>query len=73
MQRRSLYRNKLNVMNQEQLYQELLRCLEQGNQYGEIGQVNQAIDNYVKGLQLSRELNDQVRIKQFTNLILTII
>lgn len=60
-------------MNQEQVYQELLSCLEKGNEFGKCGEVNQAIDHYVKGLQLSRELNDQVRVKQFTNLILTII
>jgi hypothetical protein len=52
---------------------EMLTCLELGNMYGEQGDEDTALDYYVKGLQLSRELNDCSRTKQFSNLILTYI
>ncbi len=52
---------------------EMLVCLELGNTYGEQGNEDVALDYYIKGLQLSRELSDNARMKQFSNLILTYI
>jgi|LakMenEpi03Aug12_release.lakeMendotaPanAssembly.Ray.scaffolds.fasta_scaffold421565_2 hypothetical protein len=52
---------------------EMIACLELGNMHGEQGDEDTALDYYVKGLQLSRELNDSSRTKQFSNLILTYI
>jgi hypothetical protein len=51
----------------------MIACLELGNMHGEQGDEDTALDYYVKGLQLSRELNDSSRTKQFSNLILTYI
>ena len=56
-----------------EVQKEMLVCLELGNNYGEQGNEEIALDYYVKGLQLSRELCDGARMKQFSNLILTYI
>jgi hypothetical protein len=52
---------------------ELLFFLEMGNLAGEKGKDQEAIDWYVKGLQLAKTLGDKARTQQFSNLILTYI
>lgn len=49
----------------------LVKYLEMGNRSGKRGKEQEAIDFYIKGLQLARELQDRPRIQQFSNLILT--
>jgi len=49
----------------------LMKYLEMGNRSGKKGNEQEAIDFYIKGLQLARELKDRPRIQQFSNLILT--
>ena len=55
------------------LIHEMIKHLESGNVCGENGDVQQAIDHYIKGLQIAREIQDKPRIQQFSNLILTYI
>ena len=57
-------------LDKMEVQKELISCLELGNLHGEQGNEETAIDYYIKGLQLSRELSDAPRIKQFSNLIL---
>jgi hypothetical protein len=60
------------VSNQS-LIHEMINHLELGNVCGENGNIQQAIDHYIKGLQIAREIQDKPRIQQFSNLILTYI
>jgi hypothetical protein len=57
----------------DQHMQDMLMNLELGNLYGEQGNEQQAIDHYIRGLQIARELGDKARVQQFSNLILTYI
>ncbi|MEY3237670.1 MAG: hypothetical protein RI883_1771 [Bacteroidota bacterium] len=50
---------------------DLLFYLEMGNLVGSEGNDQEAIDYYIKGLQIARELEDKARVQQFSNLILT--
>lgn len=59
-------KNSLDMMNGE-----LLMHLELGDQMGKKGHQQRAIDHYIKGLQIAREIDDKPRIQQFSNLILT--
>jgi hypothetical protein len=59
-------RNSLDMMAGE-----LLMHLELGDQFGKKGHQQRAIDHYIKGLQIAREIEDKPRIQQFSNLILT--
>ena len=59
--------------NSDQLTSQILMYLELGNISGEQGNEEQAIDYYIKGLQLARETQDRPRIQQLSNLILTYI
>ena len=52
---------------------QLLMYLELGNISGERGNEQEAIDYYIKGLQIAREIQDKPRVQQFSNLILTYI
>lgn len=56
---------------QGQTMDELLLFLELGNIAGQKGNDQGAIDYYIKGLQIARELKDKPRVQQFSNLILT--
>ena len=58
-------------MNQIRPIEQLLMYLEMGNLSGRNGNDQEAIDYYIKGLQIARELQDKPRIQQFSNLILT--
>jgi hypothetical protein len=51
----------------------LLMYLELGNLSGKNGNDQEAIDYYIKGLQIAREIEDRPRIQQLSNLILTFI
>lgn len=51
----------------------LLMYLELGNLSGKNGNDQEAIDYYIKGLQIAREIEDHPRIQQLSNLILTYI
>jgi hypothetical protein len=51
----------------------LLMYLELGNLSGKNGNDQEAIDYYIKGLQIAREIDDRPRIQQLSNLILTYI
>jgi hypothetical protein len=51
----------------------LLMYLELGNLSGKNGNDQEAIDYYIKGLQIAREIEDRPRIQQLSNLILTYI
>ncbi len=61
------------VDNSNNLINAMIQHLEMGNICGENGTINEAIDHYIKGLQIAREINDKPRIQQFSNLILTYI
>ncbi len=50
---------------------DLLFYLEMGNLVGSEGNDQEAIDYYIKGLQIAREIEDKARVQQFSNLILT--
>ncbi len=50
---------------------DLLFYLEMGNLVGSEGNDQEAIDYYIKGLQIAREIEDKGRVQQFSNLILT--
>lgn len=50
---------------------DLLFYLEMGDLVGREGNDQEAIDYYIKGLQIARESEDKPRIQQFSNLILT--
>ena len=50
---------------------DLLFYLEMGNLVGREGNDQEAIDYYIKGLQIAREIEDKARVQQFSNLILT--
>jgi hypothetical protein len=50
---------------------DLLFYLEMGNLVGSEGNEQEAIDYYIKGLQIAREIEDKARVQQFSNLILT--
>ena len=50
---------------------DLLFYLEMGNLVGSEGNDQEAIDYYIKGLQIAREIDDKARVQQFSNLILT--
>ena len=52
---------------------DLLFYLEMGNLVGSEGNDQEAIDYYIKGLQIAREIEDKARVQQFSNLILTYI
>lgn len=56
---------------EKQTNSELLLFLELGNHAGQKGNDQTAIDYYIKGLQIARELKDKPRIQQLSNLILT--
>ena len=66
-----------NTMNAPQQAQSpmdaLLMYLELGNLSGKNGNDQEAIDYYIKGLQIAREIEDRPRIQQLSNLILTYI
>jgi len=49
----------------------MMYYLEMGNHAGESGKDQLAIDFYIKGLQIARELEQKPRVQQFSNLILT--
>ena len=49
----------------------LLLYLELGDIAGKKGDDQSAIDYYIKGLQIARELKNKPRVQQFSNLILT--
>ena len=51
----------------------LLMYLELGNISGKNGNDQEAIDYYIRGLQIAREIEDRPRIQQLSNLILTYI
>jgi hypothetical protein len=57
----------------DQMKAQLLMYLEMGNISGAKGNEEEAIDYYIKGLQIAREIEDRPRIQQFSNLILTYI
>lgn len=50
---------------------DLLFYLEMGNLVGKNGNDQEAIDYYIKGLEIAKESGDKPRIQQFSNLILT--
>lgn len=54
-----------------QTSKDLLFNLEMGNQEGKAGNEEEAINYYIKGLQIAKDSQDKARIKQFSNLILT--
>ena len=51
----------------------LMSYLELGNTAGKSGKPDEAIDYYIKGLQIAKSLQNKPRIQQFSNLILTYI
>jgi hypothetical protein len=57
----------------DHLMSQLLMYLELGNLSGEKGNEEDAIDYYIKGLQIAREIQDKPRVQQLSNLILTYI
>ena len=50
---------------------DLLFYLEMGTLVGSEGNDQEAIDYYIKGLQIAREIEEKARVQQFSNLILT--
>lgn len=61
------------IESRNELMSQLLMYLELGNLSGERGNEQEAIDYYIKGLQIAREIKDRPRIQQLSNLILTYI
>ena len=61
------------AVGNQSLIHEMIKHLELGNVCGENGNIQQAIDHYIKGLQIDREIQDKPRIQQFSNLILNYI
>ena len=59
--------------NQEEKLQvdTLMLYLELGDIAGKKGDDQSAIDFYIKGLQIAREIKNKPRVQQFSNLILT--
>ena len=51
----------------------ILMYLELGHLAGMNGNSEEAIDYYIKGLQIAREIQDKPRVQQLSNLILTYI
>lgn len=51
----------------------ILTYLELGNTAGKNGKTDEAIDHYVRGLQIAKRIQNKPRIQQFSNLILTYI
>jgi hypothetical protein len=51
----------------------ILTYLELGNTAGKNGKTDEAIDHYVRGLQIAKRIQHKPRIQQFSNLILTYI
>lgn len=51
----------------------ILTYLELGNTAGENGKTDEAIDHYIRGLQIAKRIQNKPRIQQFSNLILTYI
>jgi hypothetical protein len=58
---------------QEFTFEAMLDLIEQGNKAGKEGNTDNAIDYYIKGLQIAREINNKPHITQISNLILTYI
>lgn len=51
----------------------ILTYLDLGNTAGKNGKTDEAIDYYIRGLQIAKRIQHKPRIQQFSNLILTYI